>query len=211
VAYQEEKKDVDQGPVVQGEKQTAQSHSGFASVFGSKAIGGFGSLAATATGGNGTNGLAFGKPSTVVEAEDASNTEQRAVFGTSGKSENAQDKGDNEIETGEEGEENVFSCNATLFVFESKQWKERGKGLIKINLSRDKKGARVIMRQQGNLKLLLNANLWDKMKISKMEGTTVRQLHIACPISYFKVNSFSALLVGNYFCLLQSFIRCIIK
>jgi len=31
------------------------------------------------------------------------------------------------------------------------------------------------MRQKGNLRLLLNANLWAEMQVSKMEGGKVRQ------------------------------------
>ena len=202
-AQLEENKDMGQGTVVQEDRQTSQNPSGFGNVFGSKA-GGFGSLAATATRGTGANGLAFGKPST----EYTSTTEQKAVFGTLGKSQNALDREANEVETGEEGEENVFSCNATLFLFESKQWKERGKGLLKINLGKDKKQARVIMRQQGNLKLLLNANLWEKMKVSKMEGATVRCIcaHLCYNFLFKGLPLNCSISSGNYFCVLQSFI-----
>ena len=35
--------------------------------------------------------------------------------------------------------------------------------------------ARLVMRQKGNLRLLLNANLWAEMQVSKMEGGKVRQ------------------------------------
>lgn len=33
--------------------------------------------------------------------------------------------------------------------------------------------ARLVMRQKGNLRLLLNANLWAEMQVSKMEGGKV--------------------------------------
>ena len=34
--------------------------------------------------------------------------------------------------------------------------------------------ARLVMRQRGNLRLLLNANLWPKMPVSMMDGGKVR-------------------------------------
>jgi hypothetical protein len=34
--------------------------------------------------------------------------------------------------------------------------------------------ARLVMRQKGNLRLLMNANLWGEMQVSKMEGGKVR-------------------------------------
>ena len=37
--------------------------------------------------------------------------------------------------TGEENEETLFSCRAKLFVFEGKEWKERGIGTLKLNES----------------------------------------------------------------------------
>ena len=33
--------------------------------------------------------------------------------------------------------------------------------------------ARLVMRQKGNLRLLMNANLWAEMQVSKMEGAKV--------------------------------------
>jgi Ran-binding protein 3 len=33
--------------------------------------------------------------------------------------------------------------------------------------------ARLVMRQKGNLRLLMNANLWAEMQVSKMEGGKV--------------------------------------
>jgi hypothetical protein len=39
--------------------------------------------------------------------------------------------------------------------------------------------ARLVMRQRGNLRLLLNANLWADMQVTKMEGGKVRP-QLAC-------------------------------
>ena len=35
--------------------------------------------------------------------------------------------------------------------------------------------ARLVMRQKGNLRLLMNANLWGEMQVSKMEGGKVSE------------------------------------
>ena len=40
--------------------------------------------------------------------------------------------------------------------------------------------ARLVMRQRGNLRLLLNANLWAEMQVSKMEGGKVRAWGCGC-------------------------------
>ena len=71
--------------------------------------------------------------------------------------------------TGEEGEDTLHATNVSLFEFQGGQWKERGKGLLKVNKNKETQACRLIMRQQGNLKLLLNANVWKGMKVSTME------------------------------------------
>ncbi|EEH45041.1 uncharacterized protein PADG_01191 [Paracoccidioides brasiliensis Pb18] len=39
-----------------------------------------------------------------------------------------------QTETGEEGEDTIFSCRGKLFHFDGKEWKERGVGLFKVNV-----------------------------------------------------------------------------
>ncbi|KAM9262360.1 LOW QUALITY PROTEIN: ran-binding protein 3-like [Morus bassanus] len=78
-----------------------------------------------------------------------------------------------EIITGEEAEHNVLQINCKLFVFNkpSLTWIERGRGSLRLNdTSSNKCGmlqSRLIMRNQGSLRLLLNTRLWDQMVIKR--------------------------------------------
>lgn len=72
--------------------------------------------------------------------------------------------------TGEEEETTVFSGEGALYEFDAgRQWRERGRGEMRVNAGEQGQG-RVIMRQKGNLRLLLNANLWADMPVARMEG-----------------------------------------
>lgn len=75
--------------------------------------------------------------------------------------------------TGEEDEETVWTCKAALYQFDKEAarpvWRERGTGSLRINVGPDKK-ARIVMRQLGNLKLLLNASLFPAIKLERTEG-----------------------------------------
>ncbi|NXI44794.1 RNB3L protein, partial [Galbula dea] len=78
-----------------------------------------------------------------------------------------------EVITGEEAEHNVLQINCKLFVFNklSLTWIERGRGPLRLNdTSNNKCGtlqSRLIMRNQGSLRLILNTRLWDQMVIKK--------------------------------------------
>ncbi|XP_068784027.1 ran-binding protein 3-like isoform X2 [Struthio camelus] len=78
-----------------------------------------------------------------------------------------------EIITGEEAEHNVLQINCKLFVFNkfSLTWIERGRGSLRLNdTSSNKRGmlqSRLIMRNQGSLRLILNTRLWDQMVIKR--------------------------------------------
>jgi Ran-binding protein 3 len=100
------------------------------------------------------------------------------------------------VETGEEGEKTLFSCRAKIFEFESseKAWKERGVGLLKLNATglddtsdlwakvpdgddsdgsegtRPQKRARLIMRSDGSLRVVLNVALYKDMKVGDQNG-----------------------------------------
>lgn len=79
------------------------------------------------------------------------------------------------VTTGEEDEETVFTGEGTLYEFdETKKWRERGTGEMRLNVLPESRQARLIMRQRGNLRLLMNANLWREMPVSKMDGGKVR-------------------------------------
>ncbi|NWT80663.1 RNB3L protein, partial [Lanius ludovicianus] len=78
-----------------------------------------------------------------------------------------------EVITGEEAEHNVLQINCKLFIFNklSLTWTERGRGSLRLNdTSSNKHGllqSRLIMRNQGNLKLILNTRLWEQMVIKR--------------------------------------------
>ncbi|XP_074851753.1 ran-binding protein 3-like isoform X3 [Carettochelys insculpta] len=78
-----------------------------------------------------------------------------------------------EVITGEEAEHNVLQISCKLFVFNklSLSWTERGRGSLRLNdTSSNKHGtlqSRLVMRNQGTLKLILNTKLWTQMAIEK--------------------------------------------
>jgi len=88
--------------------------------------------------------------------------------------------------TGEEDETTIFKCNAKVYFFDAdtKVWKERGRGTLKVNrttpsvsdfgLASDdegdsreavKKSARLIMRTDGTFVVILNTPIFKDMKI----------------------------------------------
>ncbi|XP_067401631.1 ran-binding protein 3-like isoform X2 [Emydura macquarii macquarii] len=78
-----------------------------------------------------------------------------------------------EVITGEEAEHNVLQISCKLFVFnkESLSWIERGRGALRLNdTSSNKHGtlqSRLVMRNQGSLRLILNTKLWTHMVIER--------------------------------------------
>ncbi|KAM6229951.1 ran-binding protein 3-like isoform 2-T2 [Porphyrio hochstetteri] len=78
-----------------------------------------------------------------------------------------------ELITGEEAEHNVLQINCKLFVFNklSLTWTERGSGSLRLNDTSSNTGgmlqSRLIMRNQGSLRLILNTRLWDQMVIKR--------------------------------------------
>lgn len=80
--------------------------------------------------------------------------------------------------TGEEEEMTIYSASdAILYEFFGleKKWVERGKGEFKLNVekpsgSHSVQKARMILRQSGSLRLLLNASVHDKMVCNLMAG-----------------------------------------
>jgi hypothetical protein len=80
------------------------------------------------------------------------------------------------VTTGEESERTVFSSEGALFEFDppSKQWRERGRGEVRVNVDCKTSQGRLVMRQKGNLRLLMNANLWPEMQLTPMDGGKVR-------------------------------------
>ncbi|KAI2998060.1 hypothetical protein CBS147346_8405 [Aspergillus niger] len=123
----------------------------------------------------GSKTSAFGAPEEEEEKED---DEEQA--GDSGPGEFEQDKTDERfyerpIETGEENEKTYFSCKAKLFHFTNKEWRERGIGTFKVNVRvtdgvEDKKAARMIMRADGVLRVMLNTPIFKGMTVGDGQG-----------------------------------------
>ncbi|XP_061249712.1 ran-binding protein 3-like isoform X5 [Bos javanicus] len=78
-----------------------------------------------------------------------------------------------DIITGEEAEHNVLEINCKLFRFNktTQSWTERGRGALRLNdTARSDCGtfqSRLIMRNQGSLRLILNSKLWAQMEIQR--------------------------------------------
>lgn len=85
-----------------------------------------------------------------------------------------------DVITGEETEHNVLKINCKIFVFDkaTQSWSERGQGILRLN---DTAGpecgtlqSRLIMRNQGSLRLVLNSRLWAQMKIQRANHKNLR-------------------------------------
>ncbi|KPI43015.1 Ran-specific GTPase-activating protein 2 [Cyphellophora attinorum] len=182
------------------------------SLFGAKSAfggGGFGGSSSNSFGGSsgfggGAAPKSFGGAPSVIGAshtkaeeddEDGSGDEEEA--GATGPAE--EDKPDSrfhkqDVETGEEGEQTIFSARAKLYHFDEKQWKERGTGVIKVNIRQEKTTkpdeseddheqdpeagdyddvdikARVIMRSDGVHRVILNSPVFKDMKVGTTDG-----------------------------------------
>lgn len=91
------------------------------------------------------------------------------------------------VATGEEEERTFFAAKAKLFHFKDGEWKERGLGTFKLNgqASKDHPGklrARMIMRNDGNMRVMLNSPLFKGMAYGdhKNECPPGKQIHLAC-------------------------------
>ncbi|PWY84654.1 hypothetical protein BO94DRAFT_468256 [Aspergillus sclerotioniger CBS 115572] len=128
----------------------------------------------------------FGAPD-----EEQHKEEDDEEAGETGPGEFEQDKTDERfyerpIETGEEDEKTYFSCKAKLFQFTDKEWKERGIGTFKVNVRvtdgmEDKKAARMIMRADGVLRVMLNTPIFKGMTVGDGQGKEPKskQIHLA--------------------------------
>ncbi|EHB18173.1 Ran-binding protein 3-like protein, partial [Heterocephalus glaber] len=78
-----------------------------------------------------------------------------------------------DVITGEEAEHNVLKINCKLFIFNkaTQSWIERGRGTLRLNDTASSDcgtlQSRLIMRNQGSLRLILNSKLWAQMKIQR--------------------------------------------
>ncbi|KAK9868227.1 hypothetical protein WJX84_008039 [Apatococcus fuscideae] len=100
----------------------------------------------------------------------SSAAEAPPVFGTSSASTKpAVELSEADTKNGEEDESNKFHGDGKLYQFVDQQWRERGSGDLRLNVAASGQ-ARLVMRQRGNLKLLLNANLFPEMTHDIMDG-----------------------------------------
>eukprot|EP00118_Oscarella_pearsei_P002224 m.9899 g.9899 ORF g.9899 m.9899 type:complete len:365 (+) comp21729_c0_seq2:101-1195(+) len=82
-----------------------------------------------------------------------------------------------EARTGEENEKNVLQVSCILYIFEaeSHSWKVKGRGLLRLNdQDTDTSQSRIVMRTQGNLRVILNTLLWPEMVCEKVSRKSVR-------------------------------------
>ncbi|KAL4956353.1 hypothetical protein BDW69DRAFT_192483 [Aspergillus filifer] len=160
--------------------------SGFSGGFAGASSGGLTSFAAP--GAPSALGSTSSKP---FGAEADSDDEDKEDQAESGPGEFESDKTDErfyerQIETGEEEEKTYFACKAKLFHFSDKEWRERGLGNFKVNVKvvdgvEDKKSARMVMRADGVLRVMLNTALFKGMKVGDAAGNEPRskQIHLA--------------------------------
>ncbi|XP_029423639.1 ran-binding protein 3-like isoform X2 [Nannospalax galili] len=85
-----------------------------------------------------------------------------------------------DIITGEEAEHNVLKVNCKIFILNkiTQSWTERGRGILRLNDTASTDcgtlQSRLIMRNQGNLRLILNSKLWAQMKIQRANQENLR-------------------------------------
>ncbi|XP_027704419.1 ran-binding protein 3-like isoform X1 [Vombatus ursinus] len=85
-----------------------------------------------------------------------------------------------EVITGEEEERNVLKINCKLFIFKkmTQSWTERGRGTLRLNDTANNNSgmlqSRLIMRNQGSLRLILNSKLWAQMEIQRASLKNLR-------------------------------------
>lgn len=75
--------------------------------------------------------------------------------------------------TGEEDERNVVEANCKLFAFAKSNWEERGHGTVRLN-DNDSKESRVVFRQAGNLRVVINTKVWSGMTAEQSSPKSLR-------------------------------------
>ncbi|KAK0075186.1 hypothetical protein PV325_007263 [Microctonus aethiopoides] len=76
--------------------------------------------------------------------------------------------------TGEEGETNILQVNCKLFAFDkvTSGWKERGRGILRLN-DRDEE-SRLVGRATGTQRLILNTKVWPGMTAERAGPKSLR-------------------------------------
>ncbi|XP_023941929.2 ran-binding protein 3 [Bicyclus anynana] len=78
--------------------------------------------------------------------------------------------------TGEEDEINVLQISCRLFAWESGSWRERGRGVLRLNdgSADSAGGARLVARVSGSLRVVLNTKLWPDMVVERAGNKSLR-------------------------------------
>lgn len=79
--------------------------------------------------------------------------------------------------TGEEGEINVLQISCRLFAWEAGSWRERGRGVLRLNdagAGASTGGARLVARVAGSLRVVLNTQLWPDMVVERAGTKSLR-------------------------------------
>ncbi|XP_049865765.1 ran-binding protein 3 [Pectinophora gossypiella] len=77
--------------------------------------------------------------------------------------------------TGEEGEINVLQISCRLFAWEAGSWRERGRGVLRLNDAMAGGGAaRLVARVAGSLRVVLNTKLWPDMVVQRAGTKSLR-------------------------------------
>jgi len=83
------------------------------------------------------------------------------------------------VPSGEEHEKHSYQARAKVFVFEKGTWAERGVGTVRVNVANDNSYARLLMRQEGTLRIVLNARLFPNMKVELVGDKQLRLIATA--------------------------------
>ncbi|XP_068630354.1 ran-binding protein 3-like [Battus philenor] len=86
--------------------------------------------------------------------------------------------------TGEEDEINVLQITCRLFAWESGSWRERGRGVLRLNDAASGScsggsgatgsGSRLVVRVAGSLRVVLNTKLWPDMVVERAGAKSLR-------------------------------------
>ncbi|XP_039749025.1 ran-binding protein 3 isoform X2 [Pararge aegeria] len=78
--------------------------------------------------------------------------------------------------TGEEDEINVLQISCRLFAWESGSWRERGRGVLRLNdgTAGSAGAARLVARVSGSLRVVLNTKLWPDMVVERAGNKSLR-------------------------------------
>lgn len=79
-----------------------------------------------------------------------------------------------EITTGEEDERNILEINCKLFTFIENNYEERGRGILRLNDSKEGSRSRVVFRASGSLRLLLNTKVWRDQVCEQPSSKSMR-------------------------------------